>query len=345
MLAAACPQAAPDETVTETPVAVSVEEARTAGIREVIAAIGVVSAAPGAELTVTTPEPARIAELPKAEGDHVSAGDVLVRFDIPSLAATSATSAAAIDQARARVDNAKAAADRLAGLVERGVAARKEVEDAQRDLREATAELAQAEGANTAATAMAARAVVRAPFAGVIAKRWHNPGDLVEPGTGDPIVRLVDPSRLEIVAAVPVAMLSKVAVNAPARVVDAGGAQLDASVLTRPAAIEPGSATAPVRLHPASPRGLVAGVTMQVEISGEEHRNAVVIPSAAVVHDGGETIVMTVDKDSKAHRVAVEVGIETGDTVEITKGLTAGDRVIVRGQNGLPDGATVIIES
>ena len=142
-LLCACRHEAAEETETETPVAVQVEPARSGPIREVIAATGLVTAAPGAELTVTAPEAARIAELPKAEGDRVRVGDLLVRFDIPSLAAGAAASRAAIEQARARVENAKAAATRVQGLFERGVAARKEVEDADRELLEANAALEQ----------------------------------------------------------------------------------------------------------------------------------------------------------------------------------------------------------
>src|SRR4051812_21272801 len=51
----------------------------------VVAASGTVTAAPGADWTITAPEHARIAELSKAEGDRVRPGDLLVRFDIPSL--------------------------------------------------------------------------------------------------------------------------------------------------------------------------------------------------------------------------------------------------------------------
>ena len=54
---------------------------------------------------------------------------------------------------------------------------------------------------------------------------------------------------------------------------------------------------------------------------------------------------MTVGPDSKAHRNEVEVGIVTRDAAEIRKGIKTGDRVIIRGQNGLPDGAAVAIGS
>jgi RND family efflux transporter MFP subunit len=345
-LACGCHRDAPEDTVTETAVAVQVESARSGAIREVMAATGIVTVAPGAELVVTAPEAARIVQLPKAEGDRVRPGDVLVRFDIPSLAAGAASGRAGIEQARARVENAKAAASRVAGLFERGVAARKEVEDADRELREANAALAQAESASGAANALAARTVVRASFSGVVAKRWHNPGDFVEPGPSDPILRVIDPSRLEITAAAPVGTLARIAAGAPAHVIDpAGGEPMEASVIARPAAVDAGSVTAAVRLRPSSVSGLTAGMSVQIEILGPEHAAAVLVPPAAIVRDGETTVVMTVGPDSKAHRNEVDVGVVTPEVAEIRKGIKPGDRVIVRGQNGLPDGAAVTIGS
>jgi RND family efflux transporter MFP subunit len=343
---AGCHHDAPEQTPTETAVAVVVEAARTGSVREVIAASGVVTASPGGELVVTAPEAARIVELPKAEGDRVRAGDLLVRFEIPSLAAAVGAGRAAIEQAQARVENAKAAAARVAGLYERGVAARKEVEDAERELREAIAALAQAQSASVAANTLASRTIVRARFDGIVAKRWHNPGDLVEPGPADPILRVIDPSHLEVAAAVPVGALSRIAAGSPARIIDPGGGEpVNASVIARPAAVETGSVTATVRLRPASPARLTAGMSVQVEILGPEHAGVVIVPPAAIVRDGETTSVMTVGPDSKAHRNEVELGIVSPDAVEIRKGIKAGDRVIVRGQNGLPDDATVTIGS
>jgi len=343
---AACRGTTADETAAETPVAVAVEPARTGPIRAVIVATGIVTAPPGGELIVTAPEAARIAELPKGEGDSVRVGDLLARFEVPSLTAGAASSRAAIEQAQARVDNARAAAARLSGLFERGVAARKEVEDAGRELREAEAGLAQAVSASNAANALAGRLVVRAKFAGLVAKRWHNPGDLVEPGPGDPILRVIDPSHLEVVAAAPVADLARIATGSPANIANpAGGDPLDATVIARPAAVESGSVTAPVRIRPSSSKNLTAGMAVQVEILGPLRDGAVLVPAAAVVREGTTSIVVTVGPDGKAHRHDVELGIVTADTVEIRKGIAAGDKVIVRGQNGLPDGAAVTVES
>ena len=342
----ACRHNAPEETQTESAVVVQVEEARSGPVREVMAATGMVTAAPGAELVVTAPEAARIVELPKAEGDRVRPGDLLVRFDIPSLTAGAESSRAGIEQAQARVENAKAAAARVQGLFERGVAARKEVEDAERELREANAALAQARSASGAANALADRTVVHATFAGVVAKRFHNPGDMVEPGQSEPILRVVDPSHLEITAAVPVAALTRIAPNAPAHITSPGRDEpIEATVVARPAAVDPGSVTAAVRLKPASVAGLTVGVSVELEILGPEHAATVLVPRAAIVRDGEATVVMTVGADSKAHRNEVEVGVVNPDVAEIKKGIKPGDKVIVRGQNGLPDGAAVTIGS
>jgi hypothetical protein len=72
---------------TEAPVPVVVETAKVDVIRAVIEATGVVTPAPGAELTVVAPEAARVVSIPKAEGDVVKTGDLLVQFEIPTLAA------------------------------------------------------------------------------------------------------------------------------------------------------------------------------------------------------------------------------------------------------------------
>ena len=47
------------------------------------------------------------------------------------------------------------------------------------------------------------RTVVRARFAGIVAKRFHNPGDTVDGAAGDPVLRVIDPRRLQIVSACP----------------------------------------------------------------------------------------------------------------------------------------------
>jgi RND family efflux transporter MFP subunit len=181
---------------------------------------------------------------------------------------------------------------------------------------------------------------VRAPFDGIVAERAHNPGDLVEPGT-DSILRLLDPARLQVEAPVPLDQLAGIAVGNPAEVRGPGNALFPARVIARPPAVDPTTSSASVRLAFAGETNLPAGTPVQVEISGEEHRDAVLVPAAAVVQEGPQTFVYTVDDKNHAHRTEVRLGIATGPAAEVLSGLAAGARVVVQGQNGLPDDAVV----
>ena len=184
-------------------VPVAAQPARRGSLRAIIRTTGVVTPASGAEFIATAPEPARIVEIPPAEGDRVARGDVLVRFDVPAAAAEAARHEADIARAQALLENARVAQTRARELAERGIISRREMENADREVADAQAEVARAEAARRASEAAAARAIIRAPFAGVIAQRLHNPGDVVQGIATDPILRLVDPDRLEVTAPFP----------------------------------------------------------------------------------------------------------------------------------------------
>jgi membrane fusion protein, multidrug efflux system len=313
-------------------------------VEGVVSATGIVTAAPGADWTITAPEAARIVELPKAEGDRVKPGDLLVRFEIPSLSTDVATRRAEAQTAHARVENTQANVTRLTTLVQHGVAAQKELEDARRELAEARAALAQAESASQNAGVLASRTVVRARFSGVIAKRAHNPGDMVEASASDVILRVIDPSRLQVVAAVAIADVRRIEIGRPVRILVPGSDEPEiGKVLTRPAAVDPGGVTADVRVSFAGATRLAAGTPVRVEIVAEQHQNALAVPAEAVLHEDEETFVMLAGSDTKAHKRKVQIGLTTPKEVEIANGLKAGDVVIVQGHQGLPDGATIAI--
>jgi RND family efflux transporter MFP subunit len=340
-----CERQSLEEVETTAAVPVVVETATLGTLREEIDVTGVVAPAPGAELTVVAPAPARIAHLPVAEGDVVKAGDLLVRFDIPSLTADVAAARARVTQGRARVQATSANVDRLTSLLAQGVAAPRDVEDATRQHAEAVADVEQAQSAVAAAVALSNRAEVRAPFAAVVAQRWHNPGDLVEPGATEAVLTVINPDRLQVIAAVPAANLPRIRVGAAGQVRIPGGTESEAArVLTRAPQVDPATAAGRVRLRFVARTRLTAGTSVQVQIVGQERERAVIVPTASIVTDGDERFVMVVGNDNKARKRPVAIGISTRTQAEVTDGVKAGDKVIVRGQNALPDGATVAIE-
>jgi multidrug efflux pump subunit AcrA (membrane-fusion protein) len=115
-------------------------------------------------------------------------------------------------------------------------------------------------------------------------------------------------------------------------------------VVSRPAQVEQGTATIPIRVAFASPTNLSAGLPVQVEIQAEQHNNVVLVPSAAIAREGEETAVF-IAKGDKAERRPVMIGISDDEHTEIRSGVKAGEMVIVEGQNGLPDGAAISVET
>jgi RND family efflux transporter MFP subunit len=343
LLVAGCGRNSVEEIESSTAVPVVVAAAVVKTIQGTITTTGVVAPAPGADLVVSAPEAARIAEIAHGEGDRVRKGELLVRFEIPTMTATVEQRRAELEQAKVRVEQARASVERLTGLFERGVAARKDVEDARRELADAQAALVQAASGAAAAGALAERSTVHAPFAGVVAKRWHNPGDIVEPAATDPILRLIDPERVEAVAAVPIADVARVAPRQRARVAAPGGLLVDAVVASLPAAVDPASATASVRLTLKGPQRLAVGTPVQIEIFAETRDHALVVPSDAIVHEGEQSIAVVAGTDKKAHRKPVTLGLTAGNETEVRAGIAPGDLVIVKGQAALPDGAAIAV--
>jgi RND family efflux transporter MFP subunit len=340
----ACGTDTEEEVETDLSVPVRVDQARRGSIRDALRLTGTVGPSPGAELIVTAPQSARIVELPTAEGDRVRQGDLLVRFEIPSLQADLAAREAEVARAQAGVETANLAAARIEGLFARGVAARREVEDARRVRVDAGAAETEAQAAAAAARLMLQRERVLSPFAGVVARRWHQPGDLVEPSAGDPILRVIDPARLEVEAQVTVADLPRVQIGGSAEVIGPGEPSPEqASVRAGAAAVDAVTGSARIRLEFATPTRLPVGTPVQVVLLGDEHRDVILVPGEAVVREGADSFVVVV-ADGRAQRRRVAVGVVSAGVIEVLSGIAAGEPVIVRGQQALPDGAAVTVE-
>jgi RND family efflux transporter MFP subunit len=342
--AAACgreapPADVPNDAQMATPVAA--QPARRGSLRAIVRTSGVVTPVAGAEFIATATEPARIIEIPPAEGDRVARGDVLVRFDVPAAAAEAARHEADIARAQALLENARVAQTRGRELAERGIISRREMENADRDVADAQAEVARAEAARRSSDAATARSIIRAPFSGVIAQRLHNPGDVVQGIATDPILRLIDPDRLEVSAPIPAADAPRVLPGAAARVTSV--AEPIALVVTTRAVASSGGTDPVARLTFAPGSAMAVDTRIDIEIEGEEHVGAVLVPADAIIRTGNQAIVL-VASGEKAERRLVTTGLSDADSVEIVSGVEAGELVITRGQAGLADGAAISVD-
>jgi len=341
-LVVACHKAPPEEVATTAAVPVQVAAAHLGTITAHVRVTGLVEPAPGADWTVTAPDKARVTEIRFAPGDYVRQGAVVARFDAPPLRADVATRSSEASQARARLDNARRNYDRLGALLEKGIASRKEVEDARKELLDAEAAVRESGQTHAAAVDLAARATPIAPFSGVVAERWHNPGDVID--ASEHVLRVVDLRRLQVTAAVPVADATRVVVGHSVRVTVPGaeGREIAGKVVGTAATVDPATGTAAIRISVSG--ALPVGTPVEIAIVAEERSGALIVPAAAIVREENKTTVFVVGADGKAHRRAVVVGIVSEEEAQIVSGVREGEKVVVKGQDELPDGASVTIE-
>ncbi len=289
---------------------------------------------------------ARIERILVSEGDRVKRGQPLVRLDARTAKLGATQAAAAATAAKAQADQLEADHKRLAPLAERGSIPRSRLDqlDSQRDAAQAQARAAAA--AADAAARVAENAVLRAPFAGLVADVPVEVGEMSSMAPGAKLVRLVDLSSVEVTVPLPERDLGRVALGdqviarfpslsreAEGEIVHIGF-EIDAN--TRTAEV--------VARMPNPDESLRAGLFTQISIAPSSSRDAIVIPKTAVAGPAGSRYVYVVTGDTVARR-PVRTAEFNRSHEEIIDGLSDGD-VIVTDQIGrLSEGARVSARS
>lgn len=265
-------------------------------------------------------------------GSPVRAGDTLVLLDATDVEAR-------IHGARAAVEQATKHFRRIQNLEADGAATPQELDDAR-------ARQAMAESQLREAEAQREYVVLRAPFAGVVASRDVDPGDLAVPG--QPVLRLVRPGSLKVEADLPGEARAEVRPGMAVTLVDPGtGARVPGHVTRVSPALEPGSRRMRAEARPESGSGSAATlpapgsfVRLEVEAPG---RTTVWVPADAVVRRGDLQGVFVVESDTLRLRW-LRMGQARDSAVEVLAGLEAGQPVVrapgVRLEDGQPVGGT-----
>ena len=328
LLAACKGKSEGDDEHTVTRVPVSVATVRRDTISEEVTAVGRVTPMPGGAATLTAGAAGVVGLVHVQVGSVVHAGELLVDLEVPELTADLAAKQAAADAAQRE-------ADRLDGLFKDGIASRRALEEAKGAASSAAAALA-------AAKTLEARAHVRSPIAGGVARVPVRPGERVDAGT--PLVDVVSADTVDVVAAVPPAQLARLRKRQAALVTD------DPSNAPRRGWIEglspsidtvSGTGTMVVRV-PNADRRLVPGSPANVTVIIGIAQNALLVPEGAVVLQGDSAAVFVIQPDSTVKEKAVEVGARSNGFVQVTGDLQQGDVVVTTGAFGLADGMHVV---
>ena len=304
----------------------------------------------------------RLVRLFAGQGSNVKKGQKLADLesaDIDQAEADYLKALADYDNARrssaAEVKFAQATYDRTKMLYEKTITAGKNLQAAEHDLELAKATAASNLAGTTAALTSARRHLLilglkeseidglahnsslsavfslTSPISGVVIERNGTIGATV--GSDANVFKIIDISRVWIDANVfekdleRVRRGQEVKISVPAF----PGETFSGKVILISTVVEPETRTVKVRTEvPNSDGRLKPDMFANVQIITDLHRTAISIPQAAVLDDEGKPVVF-VSEASGYQKRPVVVGIQGDGRVEITEGLQAGDKVVVKG--------------
>ena len=292
-----------------------------------------------------------VAELAVDEGHRVEAGEPLLSLDAELAQLALERADAELRQGEIAVDDARrrfAEAEKVGA--QRGVA-RTQIESLRAEVTSDEAALMAARAAAREQRAIVERHTLKAPFAGVISARNTELGEWVNPGDG--LLELVATENLRFDFRVGQENFNVISPDTPVEITfDAlPGRAIPARVDTIVPIKNPGARTFLVRVladDAEASLSVTPGMSVRGRLQVDIGRSGITVSKDAILRfpDGRVTVWVIDDAGDLpvVHERVVRLGFEFGGYVEILSGLSAGDLVVVRGNETLQEGQTVSIQ-
>lgn len=272
-------------------------------------------------------------------GDKVKTGDVLAVFSTDSTQADTAQARATLLEAQATALDAADTAARARTLDSSGALSAQQIRQYNTAEQTAKARVEAAKAMLDAQQLRGRQTQVLAPDNGVISARSATVGAVV--GAGSELFRMIRGGRLEWRAEVTSAELGRLPIGTPVKLVTASGTQLSGKVRMIAPTVDPLTRIGLVYVDlpqaaSAVQAGMFASGTFELN-----HASALTVPQSALVVRDGFSFVFSVKPDQRISQLKVQTGRLAGDRIEITSGLSADTRVVVKGAGFLNDGDLV----
>jgi RND family efflux transporter MFP subunit len=282
------------------------------------------------------------------EGSRVEEGEPVLELDARLAEIELAAGEARVQEAKARHRDAIRVRDELLRLKAGRHASETSIESAVAQVDIAAAGLAREQAALERLRELRSRHVLEAPFTGMVVARHAEVGQWVQ--RDDPVIELAALDPLRVRAPLPQSLFPRVGPGARALVrFDALSSEpLEGKILARVPLGNESTRSFPLLIDLPNPdQRLAPGMSARVEVELTDGEvEALTLPRDAVVMraDGSRVVWRVRDDDGvpKADSVTVEIGRAIGGRVELLGGgLSAGDRVVLLGNENLRPGQAV----
>lgn len=300
----------------------------------------------------------RLEYLGVVEGDRVKKGQVLARLEDSDMKAS-------LDQARANLKlyeadlkDAEQWLARQKTLLDKGVSMQSDYDGAEARYQRTLASIGVAKAMVVGAEVALENTLVRAPFDGTVLTKNADVGEMVAPmaasvSSRSAVVTLADMSSLQVEADVSESNLERITLGQPCEItLDAyPDVRYEASVAKIVPTADRAKATVMVKVAFKSydakvlpeMSSKVLFLTKTTETLPTATRSILTVPLSSVATRNGKKVVFTIRND-QAVAIPVSTGKDAGALVEITQGLSAGDRVIAGLSDRIADGVRVKVK-
>ncbi len=279
-------------------------------------------------------------------GDRVQKGDVLISINPSDYRLALKEAEANLAVARTRMDLALKAFNRSKSLMPRKVITQDAYDKAEAEYLSAGASLERVTVLVDIAKAQLVKTQISSPFDGHTAVRMIETGQLI--GVGQPLMKIVESDPIRVSIWLPEKEYVRLDRNDPVSVV----------VEAFPETVIPGTIdriniTADERTNTFGVEIIVdnanlslkAGMTARVRIITAVIPDTILIPQSTVLYRSDRKEVFVAGPDKRAALRQIELGQPAGEKIEIRKGLSAGDQLIVTGGQFLKPGDKILISA
>ncbi len=310
-----------------TPVAIA--EAKIEPFSLSVEALG--TAVANESVSITAQQTQTITGLLFDDGDLVQQGQLLVQLN-------NRAEIARLNEIEVSLAEARRQLKRIEGLVKQKAASEQLLSEQEAEVQVL---VAQKEVAKAALQDLK----ISAPFGGKLGTRLVSVGSLVQPG--DVITTLDDLSVMKVDFSISEMHLASVqrGQNVFATTVAYPDTTFNGTITNVDSRIDPVTRSIRVRAQiPNETFSLRPGLLMQINLE-KQVLNTLVVPESALVPEGDEQFLFVVNGENVATKRAVKIGERRPGLVEVTAGLTEGEKVIVEGTLRVRDGSSVRIVS
>jgi membrane fusion protein, multidrug efflux system len=293
-----------------------------------------------------------------SEGGDVKAGEVLYQIDPAQYQAAFDQAKAALAVAEANLPAARSRAERLKGLVEIHAVGQQDYDDAAAALAQSEASVATGRAALEGARINLAYTPIKTPISGRIGRSSVTVGALVAAYQPVPlaVVQQLDPIYVDVTQSSAEVLRLRRAFGsgelkqdeeAQSKVKllleDGTPYPLEGSLKFRDVTVDPTTGSVTLRMvFPNPNQTLLPGMFVRAVVEQGTDQAAILAPQQGVTRDvRGNPIAWIVGKDGKVEQRSLEVDRAIGDKWLVTRGLAAGDRLIVEGLQRVRPGVPV----